>query len=614
MRRTESFFVKPTADFLAYEDEKPIDYKRYLFLIRKNFYIVFTFLIITVTLAAIYAYKIPDLYQAATQLIVERTESAFSENERPGGGPGWGGTDFSMEFYKTQQQIMVGRSILTEVSKALQLQNYFEVKSDEAAAARLAQMASVTQVPRSRIFYITVKAAEPRLAANIANEIAKSYIRKSFQDSLYYNQEILTWLEQAEKNETKKVTIEDPFGKVKEVSYDELIESLPAIQTDQTLRQLKEKEAEMIAEIESLSLQYRDKHPVMIKAKANLKFIQDSLRSEVQRIIKSLKSKARGKFKATPGRVIEEASVPQAPLPVNRLKIILMAALAQLFLTCLIIFLIDHFDDTIHSMEDLQRKGILLPFLGPVPMLKGRHKSREAVMIYANSTEKSELVEAFRYLRVAINFSATPESLKTLTLTSCLPHEGKSFVSQNIAISLANDGNRTLLVDADLRRPTAHQAFRLDNATGLSNYLTGNLDMEAVVKETFVENLFVISSGPVSPNPAEILGSDRMIKLIEYAKQKYDRLIIDCPPLTGIGDGFVVGSLIGHTILVIAAGKTPTDLIKHTQSHLDKAGIKILGMILNMVDLEKERHGGYTKYYYHTYNRYYARDEEKHKE
>ncbi len=288
-----------------------------------------------------------------------------------------------------------------------------------------------------------------------------------------------------------------------------------------------------------------------------------------------------------------------------------MAVLMQLFLTCAVIFLIDHFDDTIHSMEDLQRKGILLPFLGPVPMLKGRHKSREAVMIYANTTEKSELVESFRYLRVAINFSATPESLKILCITSCLPHEGKSFVSQNIAISLANDGNRTLLIDADLRRPTAHQAFRLDNSTGLSNYLTGNMEMETVVKETFVENLFVISSGPVSPNPAEILGSERMLKLLEQGKQKYDRLIVDCPPLTGIGDGFVVGSIIGHTILVISAGKTPAELIRHTQSHLDKAGIKVLGMILNKVDIDKERHGGYTKYYYHTYNRYYARDEEK---
>ncbi len=602
--------MKQEAEFLGGEEEKPVDYRRYLFLIRKDFYIIFTFFIITVTLASIYAFKIPNLYQASAQMIVERTENAFEGGAQNNAFGGWT-PDLSMEYYKTQQQIMMGRPILTEVSKLLQLKNYFEVKTDEEAANYAAQMVSVSQLPKSRIFYITGKSSDARLAANLANEVAKAYIRKSFQDSLYYSQEILNWLEQAEKSEHKTVTIEDPFGKVKELTYSELIDSLPAVQTDQTLRGLKEKESEIIAEIQSLSLQYRDKHPVMIKAKANLQFIRDSIRKEIQQIIKNLKSKARGKFKANPGRVIEEASVPQSPIPVDRKKIILMAALAQLALTCMIIFLIDHFDDTIHSMEDLQRKGVLLPFLGPVPLLKGMQKSREVMMLYAKSSAKSELVEAFRYLRVAINFSATPESIKTLCLTSCLPHEGKSFVSQNMAISLASDGSRTLLVDADLRRPTCHQAFRLDNDTGLSNYLTGNLEIDAVTKETFVENLFVIPSGPVSPNPAEILGSERMIKLIEMAKQKYDRLIIDCPPLTGIGDGLVVGSLIGHTILVIRAGKTPAELIRITKSHLDKAGVKVLGMILNMVDLEKERLGGYTKYYYHTYNRYYSRDGEK---
>lgn len=598
----------PAQDYLGYEEEKPLDYKRYIFLFRKNFYVIFTLMIITATLASIYAYKIPDLYKTSAQLLVERSDTAFDDINRPNSG-GFAG-DFSMEYYKTQQALMTSRGLLTEVAKTLQLKNFFEVKTDEQAGARLTSMVSANQVPRSRIFYISAKSTDPRLAANVANETAKAYIRKSFEATLFYNQEILNWLEQAEKSETKKVSIQDPFGRIKELTYDELIDSLPAVQSNQTLRGLKEKEAALISELESLGLQYRSKHPVMIKAKANLKFIQDSISNEVKNSISKLKSKARGNFRANPGRILEEAAVPGRPIPVNRAKTIAMAVAAQLFITCLLIFLIDHFDDTIHSMEDLQRKGILLPFLGPVPLLKGRHKSREAVMIYANSTEKSELVEAFRYLRVAINFSATPESLKVLSLTSCLPHEGKSFVSQNIAISLANDGNRTLLIDADLRRPTAQQAFRLDNSTGLSSYLTGNMEMETVVKETFVENLFVIPSGPVSPNPAEILGSDRMVKLLEMGKQKYDRLIVDCPPLTGIGDGFVVGSLIGHTILVISASKTPADLIRHTQSHLDKAGIKILGMILNMVDLEKERHGGYTKYYYHTYNRYYARDEE----
>ncbi len=594
------------ADYLAYEEDKPIDYKYYFFLLQKNFYVVFTFFVIAVTLASIYAFKIPDTYVAAAQLIVENADNPFEEK-----GPyGAGRQDMSMEYFKTQEQILIGRPILTEVADVLNLKKFFEVKTQEAAVDRVRSLVFAAQMPRSRIFIVSAKTGDPKLAASLANEIAKAYIRKSFKDSLYYSREILTWLEQAEESKTGKITVEDPFGKPREVSYQDLIDTLPAVQSSETLRSLREKESELTAEIESLSLQFRDKHPVMIKAKANLKFIQDSLGNEVKGIIKSLKVKARGKYKADPARILEEARVPAQPIPVSRQKIILMAGLVEIFLSFLIIFLIDHFDDTIHSMEDLQRRGILLPFLGPVPMLKGKARAREAAMLYAASSdaEKSELAESFRYLRVAINFSAPPEALKTLMLTSCVPHEGKSFVSQNIAMSLARDGNRTLLIDCDLRRPVLHRAFRLENDSGLTNYLTGNLDLDAVVKETFVENLFVIPSGPVSPNPAEILGSERMVKALELARQKYDRIIVDCPPLTGIGDGFVVGGLIGHTILVVAAGKTPADLIRHTQSHLDKAGVKILGMILNMMDVDKERHAGYTKYYYHTYTRYYNRE------
>jgi len=150
-----------------------------------------------------------------------------------------------------------------------------------------------------------------------------------------------------------------------------------------------------------------------------------------------------------------------------------------------------------------------------------------------------------------------------------------------------------------------HRQFKLENDTGLSNYLTSSVDFNSVVKESFVENLMIVPSGPLSPNPAEILGSERMKTFLEEARKRFDRIIIDCPPLTGLGDTYVMGNLIGHVILVVAAGKTPSDLIKRTQMQLEKSGIKIIGVVLNQVDMEKERLGGYSKHYYHTYTRYY---------
>jgi protein-tyrosine kinase len=259
-------------------------------------------------------------------------------------------------------------------------------------------------------------------------------------------------------------------------------------------------------------------------------------------------------------------------------------------------------------VEDLERKGVAMPFLGHIPLIKRKKWEAQDQSAAATHQDVPELGEAFRYIRVAINFSGSPESIKILTFSSCLPHEGKSFVSHNIAISLALDGNRTLLVDADLRRPVVHKRFSADNSVGLSNYLTSNLEFDSVLKESHVENLTLVVAGPVSPNPTEILGSARMKQFLDEARKKFDRIIIDCPPLTGIGDSYVVGSLLGQIVMIIAAGQTPADLIKQNQKQLDKASVKVIGMILNMVDMEKERYGGYYQHYHQTYTRYYRSD------
>jgi capsular exopolysaccharide synthesis family protein len=395
------------------------------------------------------------------------------------------------------------------------------------------------------------------------------------------------------------------MGGVRQLTREELIESLPSIKSDATIRELREKRSELESELELNLKRYREKHPIIIKNRANLKFIEDSIQQEKTRIIESLKSQAEGEHQIASARIIQEAPVPERSIPRNKIRIILIAALAEIILCIILIALFDHFDDTIHSFDDFERKGLVLPFLGPIPLIKGAKgdPSRKALAGYYDKA--SGIAESFRYLRVAVNFSSTPEALRNLVITSCLPHEGKSFCAHNIAVSLAQDGNRTLIIDGDMRRPTLDRVFKLDNSTGLSNYLTSNLEHTSIMKETFIENLIAITSGPMSPNPGEILASDRMKGLIEKVRGEFDRIIIDCPPLVGIGDGLVVGSMVGHLILVIAAGKTPADLIRHTQAMIDRAKIKLIGIVLNMVDMEKERHRGYAKHYYHTYNRYY---------
>jgi capsular exopolysaccharide synthesis family protein len=588
------------AAFLMEEGEKPVDYKYYLSLFKKNFYVVITFFIIVVTLASIYVAKIPDQYQAVAQIILERPGTAWMKEQ---GMSAVEAESWAEDYYKTQIEIMQSRGVLELVVREKKLNDYFETEHEEIAIQRLREMMTVDQIRGSRLFNIQVIAPEPNLAADLANAIARGYIQKNFEDSLYYAKEILNWLPQEGAAET--ITVKDPFGRMKQITRTQMIENLPALQTDPTIRELRDKRNQQQADLETFQRQYREKHPIIVKARANLSFLDETIKAERQRIIENLKSQAEGRMQLTQGRVIEEAKVPSVPIGPNRFRIVLIVGLVELFLSILFIFLLDYFDDTVHSLDDLERKGILLPFLGPIPLLKGKRLAEDQISLVTDSEAKSELNEAFRYLRVAINFSASPESLKTLVVTSCIAGEGKSFIAQNIAVSLALDGNRTLLIDSDLRRPSAYRKFRLDNTTGLSNYLTSNLDFDSVIKESFIENLFVVVSGPVSPNPAEILGSERMKRFLDEARRRFDRIILDCPPLMGIGDGLVLGNLVGHVILVVASGKTPADLIQHTQKQLDKAGTKIIGAVLNKVDMEKERYGGYTKHYYRTYQRYY---------
>lgn len=593
------------APYIPYgeEAEKPINFKYYFFLFQKNFYVIVTFFIIVVTFAAIYASKISDRYTSTTQIMVERPQMSWNPGSSQEAGSE--AEAFTADYYSTQVEIMRSTAVLKQVAEELKLGEYFGIEDEEYIAAKIRGMVRIGRVPNTRLFNIIASTDSPQMAASIANGVSRAYIRKNFENMLYYSKEILAWLPQKNKETSATIAVEDPFGNVRQMTREELTESLPSIQTDATIRNFREKKNFQESELEQYLKQYREKHPLVVKAKANLKFLDESIEVEKMRVIDGLKTQAEGRFKVGQVRIIEEAKVPQKAVKNNRLIIVVVAGIAEILLSVLLILLLDYFDDTIRSLEDFERKGMVLPFLGPVPLLKGKMWDQDQKKLGSYYAKNNELAESFRYLRVAINFSASPESLKTLAFTSCLPHEGKSFSSHNIAISFAMDGNKTLLVDADLRRPTVHQMFRMENTSGLSNYLTSKIELDAVVKESFVENLSIITSGPVSPNPGEILGSDRMKFFLEETRKRYDRVIIDCPPLTGIGDAYVVGSILGQIVMVIHAGRTPVDLIKHTQKQLDKAGVKILGVILSMVDMEKERHAGYSKHYYHTYTRYY---------
>ncbi len=594
----ESPAPAPVAFPLYEMAERPLDYKRYLFLLKKNVNLILTFLVMGLTLATIHVSRIPDYYQTRAQILLERPRGGVTQVAQPFLEPDM----FWEDYYVTQENIMTGDTVLRETVDEMKLLEYFEVEEMDIAAARIKSFLQVKRIKGSRLFDIVASQSDPQFAAALANTVARAYIRKNFENQLYYSKELLTWLP---REGEEMITVEDPFGKVKQMTRNELIESLPTVRTDPTVRELKGKIAALEADIDSMLREYREKHPLVVKSQAKLRFLKESLEAEKERVVEQLKQQATGQYQVSHARIVEEAEVPREPAGPARFKSVIRFVGVEFVVICLLLFLWDYFDESIHSPDDLARHGVSLAFLGPVPLIKKEEIPRQERGLIVHYQRHSAVAESFRYLRVAINFSAPPEALKALLFTSSLEHEGKSFIAHNIAVSLAQDGNRTLLIDADLRKPVGHRIFGMENLTGLSNYLTSEIEFDSIVRQSFVENLWLIVSGPVSPNPAEILASKRMGQLLQIARERFDRIIMDTTPLIGIGDPLVLGSLITHVDLVVHSAKTPAAVIKKSKELLEKSGIRIIGCILNEVDLEKERYGGYYKFYYKTYGGYY---------
>jgi protein-tyrosine kinase len=210
---------------------------------------------------------------------------------------------------------------------------------------------------------------------------------------------------------------------------------------------------------------------------------------------------------------------------------------------------------------------------------------------------KSPVSEQFRTIRTNIDFSLADSELRTLVVTSSGPAEGKSTTTANLAVVMAQQGKKVLLVDADMRKPTVHYTFRLINTEGLSNLLTKQATIQEVVTKTDVENLYVITSGPLPPNPAELLGSRAMHDFVKEAKELFDVIIFDTPPVLAVTDAQILSSTSDGTVLVVSSGHTEKEAALQAKDLLMKSKARLLGAILNRQPTKEARH-----YYYYGEN------------
>lgn len=295
------------------------------------------------------------------------------------------------------------------------------------------------------------------------------------------------------------------------------------------------------------------------------------------------------------------ASKPSKP---NRPLIVFLGVMLGLATSLGFAFARNYFDHTVKSPDEIENKGIsVLSWIPAIDELKGGGQSE---FIVANKP-KSPASEAFKALRTRLQYAKLEETpIKTILLTSSVPSEGKTTISLNVAGSLAQMDKKVLLLDCDLRKPRIHNVFETDRYPGLSDYLFSNASLEEITRKTKLDNLSVITSGTIPPNPSELLASKQMKEFLEKMKGIYDFIVIDSPPYISVTDAEILFRITDGTILVLRAGKTPADAFFRTCEKLMKLDShNFLGVVFNNFSY-KSAYGYYYNYYY-----YYSKPEEK---
>jgi capsular exopolysaccharide synthesis family protein len=300
--------------------------------------------------------------------------------------------------------------------------------------------------------------------------------------------------------------------------------------------------------------------------------------------------------------VVEAATLPSSPVrpsvPLNTV----MGALAGLILVGGLAVFLEYLDDTVKSPEEVEAAAGLTT-LGGVARF---HRPRSAESGLVANRHHHPVAEAYRMLRTNVQFSTLDRPAQTLLVTSANPGEGKSTTVANLALVMAQTGKRVIAVDSDLRRPTLHRVFGVENGKGLTTLLlSGGAELDGCVKPTTFENLWVLPSGPLPPNPSELLGSRRLETVLENLKQAADLIIMDSPPALAVTDASVLAARVDGTLLVVDSGRTRAGSLQRAAESLTRAKTNLLGAVLNKLT---QRGGG--EYYYY---RYYYTDGDGHK-
>ena len=526
-----------------------MELRQYANLALKWFWLVALCTLVAALTSFVVSRRTTPVYEAGSTLLVSQANS-------PTSGLSYSDLLYSQQVARTYSQLLTEYPVREETARRLGLQDLDGLK-------RLGVKISASPVRDTQLIQLKVESYDPVLAREIANNLPLIFIEQTqtYQKGRYAQ---------------TRADLQTERAKV-ETDIQQTQERINTLQGQQTLTDEQRLD---LSRQQTMLRQFETTYASLLNSLEQLRLTEAQTVDNIA--------------------VTTPALTPMAPIRPRTLTNTLLAAIVGAMLAFGVAFLVEYLDDTIHDSEQV-RELLGLATLGAILRVPQRRDNPSAALVTLDK-KHSPIAEGYRVLRTNIQFSGVDEPVRALLITSASPQEGKSTTTANLSVTLAQADQRVILVDTDLRRPTAHKLFNLSNNVGITSALMQRADeaADAVLQDTAVSGLRVLTSGPLPPNPSELLGSERMRHLVERLRSQCDVLIFDSPPTMAAADAAILSTLVDGTLLVIDADSTRRAEALRAQETLAKVGGRLLGAVLNKLG---ERSSGYYSYYYYYYSR-----------
>ncbi len=577
-------------------DEMPSnDWLEYWYVFLAHAWIIGAITTVFFIVSAFHFFSLPNLYTATTTILAYPADNPIQQSSHQDvQTPTYGQEE---EYYGTQLAILTGMEVEEEAIKEL--------------GGNVADYTvNAEHVHDTRILSLSVTHRDPEVAAKVANKFAEVFVRESKREGAFIGQQILKFLP-----DDQKVSNPNPVLQAGGASGDnlsgfskqEFASSLVNVSNDPQIQQLRSEKLGILSKLTELSQRYKSEHPIILDLNQRLGIIENEIKARTETILSNVKANLAGETNVTNIKVLQEARVPSGPSQPNRFKGILLWTLGGFFISTFFVFLFEFSNQKIRDEHDATAMG--LTFLGYIPLTKdflvrrrtsGYHP--EDVDLIKVLKSNSTLADSVANARTHILFSMPYEKSRRIMLTSAIPGEGKSTLAALLAISLTTLGRNILLIDADLRKPSLHRYLGFRNEKGLTDYLVGTATLDEVVQSLKGNSLQMITAGSISPNPSELLSSERFRELLDKCGERFDRVVIDVPPVLYIPDGLIVAKVVHTGILICGAGMVHKRTIQQVKEKFDSVGYSFIGTIINRADFDRQ---AYRYKYYGNYKSYY---------